>query len=286
MNKSRAIQTVDSKRRLHDLEEDLVAAQEALRVAEAELAAEQAQINAFRMHHRLKLGPWIERLQEVQTEKQRLLTSLTMWQQAAESGRSFDPAGWLNEEEASFESRHDRASEFESEEKWEADGRPIVDPHPGDRKSEKRLYRELARRFHPDLVEDALLRSYATSMMAAVNEAYANRDVETLRDLAGELDPNVVTDLSQTGSGPNVKRLQKRLRKCRRRTRKLQIQLQMLRQEQIARLWRRAQQVDLDEGENWWDEVVEQLQAEIAKIEVDLQSLRKQLAQMNNRPPD
>ena len=48
----------------------------------------------------------------------------------------------------------------------------------------KSLYRELARRFHPDLGADDAERAWRTPRMAAVNAAYAARDLGALQALA------------------------------------------------------------------------------------------------------
>ena len=47
----------------------------------------------------------------------------------------------------------------------------------------KRLFRALARRYHPDFAVDAIDRDYRTRLMAMINEAYAERDVNTLQTL-------------------------------------------------------------------------------------------------------
>lgn len=270
--------------RLRDVEESLEVAQESLRQAEADLAKEQAAVNRFRMHCRLQLGPWIEELQDVQTEKQRLLTRLKMWQQAAESGQPFDPSGWF-ENVSDDEEKADHAENHAENQSDEEGGRPIIDIQPSDRKAEKRLYRELARRFHPDLVEDALLRSYATSMMAAVNEAYENHDVQALRDLAGELDPTTVKNIGASGGGKELKRLQKMVRKCRQRERKVRLQHKSLREEMVARLWRKAQQIEWEEGENWWTEVAESFDQDISKIKEEIRELRVRLSNIAAQAP-
>lgn len=269
MSNQRALQPTNSQEKLRQLENEFAQAKELLREAEADLAREQAEINAFRMHCRLKLGPWVEEIQELKVTKQRLLTRLTMWQQAAESGQPFDPDEWLEDD---FDPEPEPIDDQE-------DGiRPIVDPLPSDRKAEKRLYRELARRFHPDLIEDALMRSYATSMMAAVNEAYAQKDIQALRDLAGELDPQTVKEITaDPGVGSKVKTLQKRLRKCRQRIRKIRYQLKTLRQELVSSLWRKAQQVDPNDGENWWDEVADLFTADIKHLKGEITALHDRL---------
>ena len=80
---------------------------------------------------------------------------------------------------------------------------------PLDRAAEKRLYRELARRFHPDLGQTALEIAYRTEMMSAVNQAYAAADSQALYDLAGELDPQEAAALAAIES-LQVRRLKQR----------------------------------------------------------------------------
>lgn len=45
----------------------------------------------------------------------------------------------------------------------------------------KKLYRQLARRFHPDLAENEAERAYRTQIMGQINEAYAARRIDELR---------------------------------------------------------------------------------------------------------
>lgn len=50
----------------------------------------------------------------------------------------------------------------------------------------KKLFRQLARRYHPDLTTDSVDRHYRTRLMARINEAYAARDLEALQALAAQ----------------------------------------------------------------------------------------------------
>ncbi|TAK12654.1 MAG: hypothetical protein EPO32_07900 [Anaerolineae bacterium] len=52
----------------------------------------------------------------------------------------------------------------------------------------RRLFRELAKRFHPDLTSDAQEKTYREQIMTRVNQAYSARDLETLRKLAEQPD--------------------------------------------------------------------------------------------------
>ena len=54
----------------------------------------------------------------------------------------------------------------------------------------KALYRELAKRFHPDLTTDPEEKKWREEMMAAVNAAYQNQDLNALLDLRQQPDRN------------------------------------------------------------------------------------------------
>ena len=90
------IKSADEK--LQQLRSEMNVAQEELRLAEAQLGEEQAAVNAFRMHCRLTLGPWVDQIIELYTEKQLILIRKRMKQQADELGSLFDEEKWLEDE--------------------------------------------------------------------------------------------------------------------------------------------------------------------------------------------
>lgn len=59
----------------------------------------------------------------------------------------------------------------------------------------KALFREAAKRLHPDLHEDPVVRERATAAMAAANEAYGTGDLDKLRRIlrGWEHGPDAVT---------------------------------------------------------------------------------------------
>lgn len=235
-------------------------AREELVVAEKQLAEEQAAVNAFRMHCRLRLDGVVDGVLELYTAKQSLLTRFQLIKEAQDLGLPYDEAHpfWETvEEEAAFQ---------------EEDVEELVPYHlPKDKASEKRLYRSLVKKFHPDLANGAMSADYATSMMAAVNAAYEAGDVQTLYDLAGELDPQEMVELSQIET-KEIRKLRERLLKCQRRRRKVTRQLQALRDENTAKLWRRAQTLESG-SENWWDEVKRDLEATIERLSGEVNHL-------------
>jgi len=150
---------------------------------------------------------------------------------------------------------------------------PTITPH--DKAAEKRLYRELARRFHPDLAEGAAELAYRTSVMTAVNAAYTAGDVGALYDLAGELEPGELRELEAIETH-EVRRMRERLLQCRRRRRKVTRRLQILRDDKTARLWRKARELD-EKNEDWWSAVRRDLEAARARLEGEVMLLKEQI---------
>jgi hypothetical protein len=244
------------------------AAREALVTAEAELAAYQAEVNAFRMHCRLKLDDLVDELLALNGEKQDCLTRLQLLRQEQAASMPADEADPLGMPDDVF-----AAGRMEDE----ADLLLPTDvPH--DKLAEKRLYRELARRFHPDLVNTAVTRDYATTMMTAVNNAYEKHDIQALYDLAGELEPEAMAELAGIET-PATRKLRQRVMQVQRRLRRVKQQMKLLRQENTARLYHRAQRLE-EAGDNWWDIVRRELETAIERRQQEVARLQNQLTRL------
>lgn len=253
-----------------DLKAELEDARYDLREAEAELAQEQAAVNAFRMHCRLKLDAWVNTLLELQAQKQSLLTQ---WQLIQNGDENLNPKSEIENPKSEDPFWHGTAPQ---------DGAPppvaellLPTDTPNDKAAEKRLYRELARRFHPDLGRTALDVAYRTEMMAAVNNAYATGDAQALYDLAGELDPEDIAGLALIETA-EMRRLRQEILKTRGRQRRAIAQLAALRQENTARLWQKAKL--LDEGEaDWWELVRREIERAIERLQWEVAQLQERL---------
>ncbi len=250
------------------------ARQEMIEVEEA-LAQEQAAVNAFRMHCRLKIGNLVDQALELRTEKQRLITRLQSMRQAEELGIPYD------QEDPFWQAE---AEELEAENEPTYDDLPMFTDTPHDKEAEKRLYRQLARQFHPDLANSSAERAFRTTIMAAINNAYNAQDIETLRDLAGELDPSMIVELNVHDSR-EIRTLRRRLMVCQRRKRRALQELKALRKESTAGLWQRAQRL-AQEGRNWWDEVRLDLQREIGENQAAVAALQQELAELEQQQAD
>ncbi|WP_374118107.1 hypothetical protein [Streptomyces sp. RKAG337] len=171
------------------------------RLAKAVRAAEQALIefeiavetfrvevdNFSRLHHQ-RLGPMYARLDE--------LDALIAEAVAANSGDREDI-------ERAWEARALVMPMPGIEELFEGmlgqDGvRPVEDPNPPRRvrpgKEAQRLYRELARKAHPDLAQDEAEKERRSVFIARVNEAYADADEDRLRELGAEWEAGPVLE--------------------------------------------------------------------------------------------
>jgi hypothetical protein len=249
------------------LDEELCRARMDQMEAEADLAQEQAAVNAFRMHCRLKLDDLVDTLLDLQAQKQACLTRLELLRQG------FDLA-WLEADDLGHKEEDLEADEGEEE---------LILPTPTmrDKEAEKRLYRELARRFHPDLARTAVEQSYRTTIMAAVNDAYAASNLQALYDLAGELEPGEIIEMAGIESS-EIRQLRQGILSARRQCRKARYQLMLLRKENSARLWSRAQSIE-GQGRDWWSLVRLELGQAIDRRQTELDELQSQLDRLEQK---
>ncbi len=265
-----AIQPIEQPQ-AQNLRAQLQQARQALMDAEAELAREQAAINAFRMHCRLKLDALIDELLALQAEKEACLTRWELRRQ--EIGAA------LGQEDDFWQTAVPHLTEPYPEEEL-----LLPTDTPGDKAAEKRLYRELARRFHPDLAETAVEQAYRTTIMAAVNAAYASGNTQALYDLADELEPSELAQL-QAIDTVNLRKLREQILHAQRRARRAQHRLRVLRQENTARLYYKAQA--LDEGSvDWWSLVQRELETAIARRRREVAALQQQLEMESREEKD
>ncbi len=112
--------------------------------------------------------------------------------------------------------------------------------------------------------------------MTAVNAAYTAGDVQTLYDLAGELEPGELRELAGIETR-ELRQLRQRLMQLRRRQRKVARQLEALRQDKTARLWRKARELD-EPGQDWWTAVRRDLEAARGRLETEVIDLREEVS--------
>lgn len=220
--------------------------------AEAQLSERLAEISAFEFKVRVRLEKLTARLEKLDEEIKTLRRQLNILKEGILADEYF-PEGslyekWRSSEEAgaaaSGEYRYRRAAEAEQAAKLTADQSSEI----------KHLYRQLARRFHPDFALDDADRDYRTAMMMAINTAYAAGDVEKLKELALEPDPQQREYTNQQ----LAEALLKEWDRCRRRMDEIDGELENLENHPSAQLMRQADRLT-QQGRDMLDELATDL---------------------------
>ncbi|MEY9838466.1 hypothetical protein [Streptacidiphilus sp. EB103A] len=159
--------------------------------AEVEVETLRVELDNFALVHHQRLGPMYVRLDELDA----LIAEAT----AARTGdpedirRAFEARNVVEPmpDLEAFFAEADAAARGESDGAAEGDGpeQPVIPQAPQRIRPDKeaqRLYRDLARRAHPDLAQDPAEQELRGAFIARVNEAYARGDVLALAALAEE----------------------------------------------------------------------------------------------------
>jgi len=169
-----------------ELKEKISSRQETIARLELELFDIQAALNAYRSARDHRLGPFMARIKELESEIE-------------EARRAADyRAIWKGREDApDFESTV--SEQFRKA--WTSTGArkerfiPLKPPPPVDREELRKLYRSLAKRFHPDLTTDSDMKLERQELMAAINQAYMDQDQARLLELADT--PDIISTAPQ-----------------------------------------------------------------------------------------
>lgn len=249
--------------------------------AEAELADRLAQISAFEFKVRTRLEPLTRRLEKIQAEIHELRQQLRRLQEdlvTANGEKDFyGKYGWVFNRESAAASGEYRYHE--------ANGKPpSAALNENDTTALKQLYRQLARRFHPDLALDDADRQYRTGIMKAINAAYATGNLERLKELVKE--PDSVDRLEYAHTNQQlVQAMYIELTRCHRRLKEIKEELARLENHKSARLMRRVEKAR-DAGRDLLTELSQDLQAEIAHKLIERDVLKQQVELFGQEEPD
>jgi uncharacterized small protein (DUF1192 family) len=159
---------------------------------------------------------------------------------------------------------------------WKSSGKRVAKPSPKKPVDEatkgemKDLFRKLAKRYHPDLVEDPEEKRTRARTMAQVNEAYAAGDLGRLRALM-ERRESVAPEPSKTRTSILVE-LRKEVHRLDRVVASLQDELKRLTNSHTVQLMLEAS-IARGVGRDLLSDLASDLQAEIARLEVELATL-------------
>lgn len=238
--------------------------------AEEQLAEWLAAIGAFEFKLRAQIGRLTQRLDKLDSEIKDYRRQLSWinddWEAVAEEidFRSMGQDDTTASERNGFQEEAPAAPSSLNED---------------ERKEIKQLFRQLARRFHPDMAVDTVDREYRTQMMAAINTAYAAGDLEKLQQLALEPDGADLVEYAQTNQ-QLAEALAREIERCQRRLAEIRQELVQLEQHQSTRLMRRAQQAEA-EGRDLLAEMARRLEEQIALKMVERDVLKSELENLD-----
>jgi hypothetical protein len=167
------------------LENEVLTLREQLARLEQEHADLRGELHDFELLYNARVGPIEARLAETQLhiDEYQLRIELVQWR-----GKSLSPIQLEAEVEHRLREQRERAEAIHAN----ADiARSFVPPPPIDSAADldlKQVYRELAKRTHPDLANDEADRAIRSQRMVDVNALYAKQDLEGLRRILRQLE--------------------------------------------------------------------------------------------------
>jgi hypothetical protein len=174
------------------LENEVFALREQLARLEQEHADLRLELHEFELLYNARVGPLEAQLAETQLhiDEYQLRIELVQWR-----GKSLSPLQLEAEVEYRLREQRERAAAIQAN----ADiARSAVPPPPLDAERAanldlKQIYRELAKRAHPDLAVDEADRVIRSQHMVEVNALYARQDLEGLRRILRQLETRPLT---------------------------------------------------------------------------------------------
>jgi len=260
-----------TEQQLAHLRQQIAAAEAELANREAELVDLRVELSAFRLEYDTRVGRKVTELEEVEAEIQRCQQRISQYRQWGAGGppKTRTGAAYIPAEE-------------QYRQTWQQPEEPPFPPpaKPVDAATKaqiKKLYRQLCRRFHPDLTQDAAERAWRTEMMTAINAAYAARSLVELQALTEKPDrsPSVETGTDE-----------QRLAALRDRLQQIQRRLQEAEQEIRELTNSPTMQMKLDikfaqrQGRDLLTEMAADVEKDLTRKRVELDFLMAQLKQL------
>jgi len=264
---------INWRERVRELEALLAELRPRLIDAETQLADRLAAISAFEYQVRARLEALSRRLDALQGEIDRLRSQLRHYQEDLfEWDDELPPA--TREQRWRFDDQGGASAGAYRYRAAVETPRPVLQAE--QQAALKQLYRQLARRFHPDLALDEGDRAWRTDLMMAINAAYAAGDLAGLQQLADEPDraPRAAQSDEELAAA-----LQREVDHCRRRLTEITAELATLERHDSARLLRRAER-SAAEGRDLLGELAADLRRRIAEKLVERDVLETQLEEV------
>lgn len=139
----------------------------------------------------------------------------------------------------------------------------------------KQLYRELAKKSHPDLAPDEQAREKRKRFMQEVNQAYAERDEARLQSLLNEWESSP-DSVAGEGTGAELIRIIRQIARIRNRIEAISKELEQLKETDIYKLKLRVNNAQ-DEGRDLLSEMAAEVDGQIGEANIRLKDMNKRL---------
>jgi hypothetical protein len=262
-----------SRKQREELHREIQGVRQEILAAEADLTQRMTEIYRFEAEVDRRLGRWIDELAELEAQ---IASSLETVEKLREQ-RIFGSAYTFDQ----------RAAPSSAEKPpTEAPQAPRPVERVDTRKELRSLYRQLARRYHPDLAVNEADRAERTQHMAAVNRAFTAGNLPELKAmLIGAKTPSLQDAQPAAGPqpAPELQRLQDELATLKRRLKQARQQIDGLHLHPSVKL---SLDVKLArrEGRDLLGEIARDMKKKVARKKVERDFLKSQLDQMNLEP--
>jgi chromosome segregation ATPase len=262
---------------------------------EAELVDLRVELSAFRVDYDPRVGRKLEELEEVESELERCRKRIEEYRQWGAGGLPRTAAGnaYVPVEEQyrrTWQQPRETAAQAGSSRTARSGGLGTAIGSAGRAPGQatpveeriKKMYRQLCRRYHPDLTQDAAERARRTQIMAAINAAYGERaqspqqSLMELEALAERADYSLweeagTAEQRVVALTDKLRRLQRRLEEVRREIRELLDSPAMEMSLQVKLAWQT--------GRDLLAEVETEVERDLLRKRTELEFMRAQLRQ-------
>jgi hypothetical protein len=241
---------------LAEKRERLAAVRAALAEREADIAQIRSQLKAFEVRYLQRVGVLYAELDEIAAR----ITELEVELYDSDSARR-------RAQEARQRAQETQEAAFGADREPEE-----FDPSP----SLKTLFREVARRIHPDFASDEAEQKHFTLLMTRANHAYSCGDAETLQRLLDDhLEVNAT--VAEEGDGVTLLRLARQIQHAVRDIARLEGEHQALLQSEIGQLYTGAEAA-AHEDRDLLAELAASLRERIADAQYRLEFVTRQVS--------
>jgi len=137
----------------------------------------------------------------------------------------------------------------------------------------KKLYREVAKRIHPDLAEDDSERLKREELMAKANRAYQEGDREKLQAILAEWEDSPES-VKGKGAGAELVRLIRKIAHVENRLRKIEMEMTQLKESDLYELKKKVEVVKAH-GRDLLSEMAEQVEGKISNAKESLKVTKR-----------